>query len=225
MKSLFVVVILFSAIQSVAAEQIYSPLQRADGETGIKFSLPYRAGIHHGQSSEIRGQVVTDENDQLVSANFVVPISSLSTNNATRDCHMREALGIDYTNSKFPKEHVCDRDNVLPVKGPDAIVYPEIHLSFKRFEVAPATPFPVGKAVDTKVLVQFEIHGVEQELIVPLKVLKTIPSQGRSSLKITGKFPVILADHGIVVKPFKLGPIEIGVGDKATAEIDLTVGN
>lgn len=225
MKLFLTSLLLLSGLSAFAADQIYTPTLRADGATGIKFSLPYKAGIHHGLSSEIKGQVVTDENDQLLSAEFVVPIASLSTNNASRDCHMREALGVDYTNSVFPKEHICNRDNQFPAEGPDSIAYPEILLSFKRFEVAPAVPFPVGVAVETKVQAVFEIHGVKQEIILPLKVLKSVPSVGHSSLQITGKFIIVLTDYGIVVKPFKLGPFEIGVGEKATVEVDLLVNN
>jgi polyisoprenoid-binding protein YceI len=222
--SLFSLVFL-AANSALSADKIYSLVAQSDGATGIKFSIPYRAGIHHGLSSALKGQVVTDENDQLASAQFQVPIGSLSTNNSTRDCHMREALGIDYTNSRFPKEHVCDSNNVIPSEGPDSIVFPMINLSFVRFEKAPLTPFPVGETLETIVLAEIEIHGQKKEIRVPLKVLKSIPASGRSQLQIKGKFLIELSDFGIIVKPFKLGRIEIGVGPTATVEVDLTALN
>lgn len=224
MKSILTIVAtLLLANTAFSADQVYSATLRSDGSTGIKFSIPYKAGIHKGSSSEVKGLVVTDENDQLISAKFAVPIGSLTTNNASRDCHMRESLGIDYTNSNFPKKHVCDSDNVIPKDGPDSVVYPEILLSFNKFEVAPGTPFQVGKSNEAQVQATVEIHGVAQEMTIPLKVIKSEPQVGKSVLQITGKFSVLLADFGIIVKPFKLGPIEIGVGDKATVEVDLIV--
>lgn len=211
------------AFSANAANQTYLPAKKIDGSTGIKFSIPYKAGIHHGTSSEVSGKVITDENDNLVKANFTVPISSLSTNNATRDCHMREALGIQYEGSKFPDKHVCDSDNNLPAEGPDSIQFKNITFEFSSFEAAPSTPLPLDIATETQVKASLNIHGIKQDVTLPLKVTKSINEDGSSRLLITGKFPVLLSAHEIKVKPFKLGPFEIGVSDKATVELDLVV--
>ncbi len=209
---------------SFAAEKIFAPQLKSDTSSGVRFSVPYVAGVHKGTASRVDGKLVLDENDQLLRAHFEVPIGTLSTSNATRDCHMREAMGIDYSNSKFPADHVCDSDNKTPNEGPDSIAYPLVILDFTSFEKAPQTPFQDGVINESLVKATIQIHGQTRELqALPVKIQKTTNSAGISSFRVISKMPISLKDFSITVKPFTFGPLKIGVDDKVTVDLDLLI--
>lgn len=223
-QKIFIALSLTISLSSHSLERVYSPQLKSDATSGVRFSVPYSAGVHKGTASRVDGSVILDENDQLLKAHFEVPIGTLSTANATRDCHMREALGIDYTNSKFPNEHVCDSDNKTPSDGPDSIVYPLVILDFTQFEKAPATPFQEGIAAESVLKVVIQIHGLSKEIkALPVKIQKITTPEGVSTFRITAKMTVSLKDFAITVKPFTFGPIKIGVDDKVTVDLDLLI--
>src|SRR4029450_4001930 len=91
--------------------------------------LVYSLGTHTTTANAVQGTLRLEPNTlDAAEGSIVVPIASLRGDGGTRDCHMREALGLDYSRSRFPSEHVCDGENPLPATGPDAIVFPEIRL-------------------------------------------------------------------------------------------------
>src|SRR5215471_21288056 len=96
---------------------------------GTTVEIPYTFGTHQVAATQIEGQIELDSKSLDVrSGHLWVSISELKSDDPKRDCHMREALGLDYSRSRFPKEHVCDGQNRLPTSGNDAIVYPRIEL-------------------------------------------------------------------------------------------------
>ncbi len=194
---------------------------KSDGSTGIRFSIPYSAGIHKGASSQVQGAVIVDQNDSLRNAHFTVPIQSLTTGNTTRDCHMREALGIKYQGSQFPAQHVCDANNQVPSTGPDSITFPQIIFDFVSFEKAPTTPLAPNIANDTLVKATIQIHGQTINLDqLPISILKQMNGD-KASYRVTTQFKLSRKDFGIEVKPFKFGPVNIGVDDLITVNLDL----
>ena len=90
---------------------------QANGDVGMAFSLGWSLGTHEGRASRVTGSVQAQvEPFAIAQGEFRVPIAAMSTGSSTRDCHMREALGIDYARSQFPAEHVCVNDRV-PMSG------------------------------------------------------------------------------------------------------------
>ena len=191
------------------AELSFSPVLKKDGSSGVDFSIPYKLGTHKGNASRVEGKVITDDTGKVLQAQIYVPITNLSTNNASRDCHMREALGIDYTHSAFPDKHVCDDNNQTPATGVDSIAYPHIVLNFLSLDEA--TNIVRGT---------LEIHGISKPVALPVQITKK-SVDGKTAYNLKAQFKVLLSDYNIKVKPFTLGPAKIGVGNEASVNLDL----
>lgn len=198
--------------------------------TGTTFQIGYSAGVHDGTVSAINASVQLDQKNNIISGNFIIDIADMSTGNKTRDCHMREALGIDYTNSQFPNEHVCDSDDKTPAQGPDSIVYPKISFQFSSVKANSNSLFPevleVGKVYNLAVQGKFTVHGVVKDFtaadsteFIPVQVKLLNAETGE--LQLQAKFDVVLKEFGVIVKPFKLGFIKIGVADKAKVSLNM----
>src|SRR3954471_299985 len=68
---------------------------RASGDIGVTFTLGWTLGTHEGQASRVTGSVQAQVEPFVIGqGEFRVPITAMSTGSTTRDCHMREALGI-----------------------------------------------------------------------------------------------------------------------------------
>ena len=208
-------------ISPLLQAKLYSPQVRSGSQTGVLFSIPYTAGTHEGWARSLVGLVETDENDQLVSAQFIVPIESLTTSNKTRDCHMLEALGLDYNASSFPEQHVCNSQNQLPRTGPNSIVYPNLAFQFQSFSQVPTVPLQLGVPTKARVKAILQIHGVTRQLnSLPITVTKTIV-RGQALLRVQSQFQLSLQNYKIIVKPVRIGPFSFGVGDSLSVSIDL----
>jgi polyisoprenoid-binding protein YceI len=172
------------------------------------FALPYTFGIHQGTSNQVEGEVDLDpETLNLKSATFRVPLESIKTGKAEMECHLREALGLDYSKSKFPNEHVC-KNNQLPTDGPDSMVYPEI-----VFSADPATLL-IG---ENEIRGTWTVHGVSRPSHVSISVTKTQNTPLQLSIK--GSEIFSLQEYGIKVKPF----LVVKVKDKAIVTYQLTL--
>src|SRR4051812_32666149 len=172
--------------------------------SGMTFKIGYTFGTHDGQSSESSGSAqVTLDPLEIRSARFSVPIAKMSTGSALRDCHMRESLGIDYSRSRFPNEHICNSANELPAEGPDSVAFPTIDVEFVRAVSARSAgtiallAVRPGQAAEFDAEVTLRVHGITQTIQIPIRV--ELVDQGR--LRVKTQFDVKLADHGVVVKP------------------------
>jgi polyisoprenoid-binding protein YceI len=208
------------APQALAAQD-YKIVPKSTADTGIRFSIPYTAGTHHGFSSQVAGDVIV--NLAPVEARSVVlkiPIASMTTGDSTRDCHMRESLGIDYSNSQFPEDHVCDKNHELPKTGPNSVAFPDIELTLLRIEGA-APNIAAGETATVQAAVRMTIHGVTKDLVIPLKIEaeKTATPGAQPNLHVTSTYTIQRSDFGIVVKPF----LVIKVKDTVTVKIDLNL--
>lgn len=199
-------------------------------KTGITFKIGFSAGVHDGDVDAMENKVVLDKKNNILSGDFKILIDHISTGNSTRDCHMREALGIKYEGSQFPNEHVCDSDDKLPASGPDAASYQAISFSFTSVKANSNSLLPetleVGKVYNLAVQGKFTMHGrtkdfsaVNSTEFIPVQV-KLINAETQE-LQLASKFEVSLSEFGVVVKPFKLGPFKIGVSDKAKVSLDM----
>jgi polyisoprenoid-binding protein YceI len=197
-----------------------SVLANPDGSSGVSFKLPYSMGTHDGVVGKVNGTISYDpKRPGAVSGALSVPIESIRTGNEQRDCHMREALGLDYAKSDYPKEHVCSDAHTLPDSGRNAVVYRDI-----RFEVTgisgPGGVEPrFDRECDVEVDGKWTIHGVTHPARVPMKL-----SPEGSGFRLRGRMPFSLKAYGIEVKSAHVLFLSISVDDSATAIFDLSLG-
>ncbi len=222
----FLALSLFLTLPALAADQTYLPQRRS--VPPVTFDIGFTAGVHRGSVSEVRGSLVFDGANRFVKGSFVAALADIRTSNETRDCHLREAMGIDYTHSQFPAQHVCDGQNRTPATGPDSVVFPNIEFEFTNLvqtsgDALPAT-FARGKTYDVFLRGKFTMHGQSKLLdggdpraTLVGKLMMTTDG----FLRLQSSFPVVLKDYGIVVKPSKLGPVTISVADKATVTLNI----
>jgi hypothetical protein len=210
MKTLLISTFLFPLVAYSA------PLSFTPEDGGVKFSIKYTAGVHHGTASGLTGTVSVDPDAQLVTARLVAPISQFSTGNDTRDCHMRESLGIDYGGSRFPAQSVCDNHNQTPATGPDSIAFPDVVFELLSFRSGEPVSLEPGKSYDLAFDGRFTFHGTSSQVTaVPLHV----QVQPDGKLLLTGALTLSLVDHGVVVRPF----LVIKTADTAQVQLNLTL--
>ena len=201
-------------------------------KTGITFQIGYSAGVHEGTITAADVKVVLGQKNKVLSGQFIIPISAMHTGNETRDCHMREALGIDYKNSQFPNDHVCNSKDQTPESGPDSIVYPTIEFKFVNVKSNSNSELPevleVGKVYTLAVQGIFSMHGIHKDFsqetsteFVPIQV-KLLNAQ-TGEIQIAAKFPISLKEYGITVKPFKFGFVKINVADDAKVTVNMKI--
>ncbi|HZJ56403.1 MAG TPA: hypothetical protein VFD38_19830 [Myxococcaceae bacterium] len=195
--------------------RVAPPSEGSKAEAVVVYSL----GSHTQTAQEIRGEVTLDPATLSGgSGAVVVPISGIRGDGSTRDCHMREALGVDYAaGGRFPGEHVCDGQNRLPASGPESVTFPDV-----RLELLGARPLDdlsllaAGQPVRVEVDARWTVHGVSRERKELVRVLRDGPG-----LRARGRSTVVLADHGVVVKSTKVLFAEIKVGEAVTVTYDL----
>jgi hypothetical protein len=153
-----------------AADITYHPVAHPDGSPGVVFESGYSLGVHRGQARALAGVAqVTLAPFAIQGARFSVPIESMTTGNAQRDCHLREALGLDYarpgSTSRFPANHVCNGANEIPAgAGDDSVVFPEIQAELLSVQLTSGGPdLAPGKPIDLEAKIRWTIHGVIQE--------------------------------------------------------------
>lgn len=208
------------------ADQTFVPTLGATAP--VSFDIGFTAGVHRGTASSLTGSLVLDATNRLVKGTFTVPLSVIRTSNETRDCHLREAMGIDYSHSQFPAQHVCDGQNRTPVAGPDSVVFPNIDFEFTNLVQTSGGDLPATLAVGTTYNVflrgKFSMHGQSKLLdggAAATTLVGKLIVESASRLRLQSAFPVVLKDYGIIVKPSKLGPVTISVADKATVTLNI----
>lgn len=195
---------------------------------GVTFKIGYSLGVHDGSAQTMNSSVKLTKDNKILSGHFVVPISSMTTGNSKRDCHMIEALGIDYSKSQFPKEHVCDGDK-MPTTGPDAVAFENIEFNFVSLKADENSGLPAvleeGKVYNLPIQGKWTIHGITQEvggaqsdevILAQVKLLNAATGE----LQLFAKFNLSLQKFGVVVKPFKIAFVSIGVDDIAKVTLN-----
>ncbi|HET9595297.1 MAG TPA: YceI family protein [Anaeromyxobacteraceae bacterium] len=202
-----------AATAARAAPTTYSVRLPPDG---LVVEIPYSLGTHHEHVTAVDGVLRADpETLRVERGRLTVPLSAFRSDDAKRGCHLREALGLDYTRSQYPREHVCDDQNRLPASGPDAIAFPEIAVDLDGG--SGATGDGAGSAVDVDATLT--VHGVPRPLKFRVTVSRDDAAPGL--LRVRGRVPVRLASHGVQVKPAKVLFASISVGDTVTVVLDV----
>jgi polyisoprenoid-binding protein YceI len=180
----------------------YVPAPSEPGKSGLTFAINYTAGVHEGITSIVEGALDLDPAKlEIQGGEIGFPISALDSGNEKRNCHILESLGLDYTHSVYPKDHVCAAENRLPPDGPNSVVFPRISFTFR----APAKNGNVSGV--------FSLHGVEKELTVPV----TVTAEAGGKIRVKSAFSIHLPDYGVIVKKF----IFVTVADDARIAVDL----
>jgi polyisoprenoid-binding protein YceI len=213
----FFVLAALAASAAGADVQTYRIAQGKEGP-GITLSLPYTFGTHGDRVARVAGELRMDpDSPQGVSGTLRVPIDAIVSDSKERDCHMREALGIDYSRSQYPREHVC-KDDRLPA---GVVAYPEIVLQVRGAGAPPVTTMSVGKESPVSVQALWTIHGVTRPAQLQLAVSRDAKTPG--ALRIRGKSEVRLSDFGVVVKSAQVLFVSSSVGEVAAVQFDLTL--
>lgn len=197
--------------------QDYRLAQDAHGP-GITVSLQYTFGTHEVRALRALGGVRFDPDAPgSMAGTFHVPIDDLKSDNAERDCHMREALGLDYTRSRYPKEHVCAGD-ALP---PGMVAYPEILLEVRGAQAPAVATLAVGRETPVVLDAVWTVHGVRR----PAKLALTVSREARTpgALRIRGAAPIRLSDFAVVVKSATIVFVTSSVDEVANVHFDLTL--
>lgn len=155
----------------------------------IDISIGYTLGTHKLHSASLSGGLTqTGDSLESVSGELLVPIREIKEGSEKLECHLQSSLGIDYTKSRFPGEHVCDSDNRLPETGPDRIVYPNIELKIEKLKKVSEDLYEAEA--------QWTIHGVSQKVS---SLRMKLENRGDEIVS-TGETQFRLSDFGIVVK-------------------------
>ena len=211
---LFVVAAL-CASTARADVQTYRIAQGKDGP-GITLSLPYTFGTHGDRAVKVLGELRMDpDSPQAVAGTLRVPIDAIVSDSAERDCHMREALGVDYARSQYPREHVC-KDDRLPA---GVVAFPEIVLQVRGAQAAPVTTMSVGKETPVSIQALWTIHGVTRPARLQLTASRDAKTPG--AVRLRGNSEVRLSDFGVVVKSAHVLFVTSSVGEVATVHFDL----
>ena len=196
-------------LTSFGAEKNYQVVPNADGTSGIQFSIGYSLGTHEGTATEITGSLSLQDSPFLIStAAFTVPLNKVNTGNAKRDCHLLEAMGLDYSVSDYPNQHICNGNNELPLSGKNAVAFNEIKFTLTTLLSGP------GKATAIGV---WEMHGVKKQIEIPLTL--TVVEGSPAKLKVKTDFDLSLNDFGIIVKKV----LFVTVKDTAHVSMELTL--
>lgn len=188
-----------------AGDVVYHWVPDAGGSYGVQFKIGYTFGTHSGKALSGEGRVIWATTDlaSLKKSELRVPIGALRTGNPEMECHLREALGLDYKHSPYPGEHVCKNDQ-LPLSGPGAVVFPEIVLQLEKAKKIDPSHYTVEGV--------WKIHGVTRPTAIPVEVeLKG----GR--LIVTAKPTLSLKEFGVEVKNF------LFISTEDTLKLDLAI--
>ena len=124
-------------------------------------------------------------------------ILELKSDDPARDCHMREALGLDYSRSRFPKDHVCDAQNRLPSQGNDAVAFPDIELRITSSKTLD-DPRLLNQGQEIRIVASgtWMIHGVTR----PASLQLTASDDLNGAFRVRGRQAFVLSDFGVEVK-------------------------
>jgi polyisoprenoid-binding protein YceI len=208
-----------SVARSAHAEPItYRPAPAPEGSASARLELPYTFGTHNFDARLLQGEVRADWKEApAVRGRLTLPLASIHGGGDTLNCHMREAMGLDYARSGFPAKHVCS-DGKLPATGNDAIAFPDVAFEIERVVVDPAhTRSGEYELWRATAFGRWTIHGVTRDASLDLRL--TVPANEAAHprwVRVEGARKIRLADYGIQVKR----AFVVTAGEEATVKLD-----
>ena len=203
--------------ENLCAQTTRYEVQPSD-KSYISFKLPYTLGTHEAEVNGVQGEFILDlAKPELGSGHLRIPIQEIKSGNDQRDCHMQEAMGLDYTKSIYPNEHVCDEKNKIPHEGKNAITYPYVEFKIKRVHsLEKSGVIPTDRENFIEVKGEWFIHGVRKSARFPIKLVPQ--SKG---FRAQGQYSFNLKNFGIEVKPAYFLFFKITVSDKILVTFDI----
>lgn len=188
---------------------------RGGAEPGISLSIGYTFGTHQTRATRASGEVILDPAaPQEMSGVLRVRIDDLHSDSGTRDCHMREAMGLDYARSPFPREHVCDGD-AIPA---GAVAFPEVVLEIHGAAAPPIALLREGQQTPIALQAVWTIHGLTRPAL--LRLTASRDPAAADAVRVRGTAQLKLRDFGVVVKSAQVLFLESSVDDTATVHLD-----
>lgn len=223
MKNYFLLalfIVLFHSNTGQAKSVLYRTPVIAPPNTGVKFFVPYTFGTHTGEARMFAGSMTLDNADpQSSRGEFSVPINSMTTDKAERDCHMMEALGLDYGEADFPEEHVCTDSYTLPATGKNAVKYPTILLKIHSVKsLEPSKLIHTDRETKIEVDGEWIIHGKSYQWKFPLSL-----TPDGEKFKVHGTVPFSLKNHDVIVKSQRVLFVDINVKDNIKVEFNMII--
>ncbi len=168
----------------------------------MAIDLPYTFGTHNFEARQLAGEVRVDwQAAPVVTGRLTLPLESIHGGGDTLNCHMREAMGLDYARSRFPRKHVCSGGK-LPATGNDAVAFPDITFEIKRVVVDSAhTRSGEYEMWRATAVGRWTIHGVTRDASIDLRL--TVPANETAHprwVRVEGAHKIRLTDYGIQVK-------------------------
>jgi polyisoprenoid-binding protein YceI len=197
--------------RSVVSYELVVP-GSSSSASSILFKIPYSLGTHDGVVKAASGTLQLEGKSFLTArGEFRVPIASIETGDRNRDCHLLEAMGLDYVASGYPEEHVCDSEDRLPAEGPNRVTHSEIQFRLKSVRAVEGSVDRIEAEGD------WTMHGVTRTVKIPFQV--TALEEG--GFRVRGEHRFSISEYGIEVKPAKILLLKITVDDVATVTFDL----
>lgn len=175
-----------------------------DQGSKLDIRAKYTFGTHELSTNDISGNIV--ELKGQYSGEIKVPIASIKEGNPELECHLQEALGLNYEKSDYPRKHICTDDNKIPSEGPNSISYPDIRFKIESLQKSEDRILVTG---------QWTIHGVSKTEKMDI-IFKEIDSE---LIKLQGKIKFSLKDFGVTVKK----AFVISVNDTVEVNLDLNL--
>lgn len=189
---------LFFSFTSLAASLVPSE------QSKVTIEIPYSMGEHVLNAQGLSGKIEWDEKTNTIqNGELKLAIVNIKAKKSKMECHLRESLGLDYKNSDFPDEHVCDDDDQLPKEGANSIKYSDVTATL-------VSPLKTGKNVAQ---VRWNIHGKTKEMVMPI----TVSKDDKGEVVLDSKWKMKLSDYDIVVKKF----LFIAVEDEFSVKMNL----
>lgn len=210
--------LLAAARPAHADPMVYRPAPAPEGSASVRIDLPYTFGTHKLDARLLQGEIRADwKEPRAVSGRLTLPLASIHGGGETLNCHMREAMGLDYSRSAFPGKHVCE-DGKLPATGNDAMAFPDIAFEIRRVAVdsvrTRSGEYELWRATAYG---RWTIHGVTRDASIDLRL--TLPANEIARprwVRVEGVRKIRLSDYGIQVKR----AFVVTAGNEATVKLD-----
>lgn len=150
-----------------------------------------------------------------------VDVASMKTGDDERDCHVKESLMLDYSQSKFPDEHICTAEDEIRDDQRGAIKFETVSFEISKIEIEPDWQALVAAGKPAKALASgaWNIRGAQKTDAIELVLSKT--GESPSKLTAVGATKMDFSDFGIIVKEANLLLFKIRVKSPITVSLKL----
>ena len=176
-------------------------------ESSLEIEIPYTFGKQTLSLRQFRGQILYDsQENSFASGEIVVELDDFETKDPILLCHFLESLTLDYSQSDYPKKHIC-QDNKLPTTGKNA----------PKFKTITAKLLRPSHLSESRLSLRWSIHGVEKDLEIPVKMTWSMENK---ILNLSSDWKMKRSDFNIIVKKF----LFVEAADEVRLKLNLKLG-